>query len=282
MPFPSFTKAAPSPFKITARRSGDRGHAHHGWLKSYHTFSFASYQDSRFESYGALRVINEDRVEPGEGFGQHSHRDFEIWSYIVSGELEHKDSLGNLEIMKRGEVQMTSTGSGISHSEYNRNPVTPVHFLQIWGLPTQNGLSPKYYSRKFSDEEKRDALVKVVAPVNSQGVNNNRNTSGPAPVHSPITMFASILTPSKTITHTFPKSTPKAYIHNIMVGGYRGPNVAAGDKFEDGGARLKLENGLVLEEGDGAFVEIAEGEGNEFKFENVGAKDAEFILFELE
>ncbi|KAI5474991.1 hypothetical protein MNV49_002114 [Pseudohyphozyma bogoriensis] len=284
MPFPSGGKVATpaSPFKITPRKAAARGHANHGWLKTYHTFSFANYQEAKFDQFASLRVINEDRVEPGEGFGLHHHRDFEIWSYIVSGELEHKDSLGNTEIMKRGEIQMTSTGSGISHSEYNRNPKTPVHFLQIWGLPKQRGLSPKYYNRKFSDEEKRDKLVKVVAPVNTEGVHNGRNTTGPAPVHSAITMFASILSPKTSVTHTFFKTTTKAYLHNIMVSGYRSPSTPANEKFEDGGARIRLNNGLILEEGDGAFVEITKGEANEFLVENVGTKDAEWILFELE
>lgn len=192
-------------FKIVLRRSSDRGNANHGWLKTYHTFvrsrlslpacreqsltsvpsfeqSFANYQHPSFNQYGPLRVINEDRVEPSEGFGLHRHENFEIWSYIVAGELEHKDSLGNLEIMKRGDVQMTSTGSGISHSEYNRNDSKQVHFLQIWGLPSTRNLPPNYYNRHFTDEQKRAGWVKIVAPVGSSDVQDVREATGPAPV----------------------------------------------------------------------------------------------------
>lgn len=120
-----------SPLKITKRPWNQRGHADHGWLYTFHTFSFASYYDPRYESFGPLRVINEDRVEKGTGFGTHGHAEFGIWSYIVNGELEHKDSMGNLEKLRRGEVQFTNAGTGIRHSEYNRNQEEDVHFLQI-------------------------------------------------------------------------------------------------------------------------------------------------------
>lgn len=123
------TDLASSALKITPRRWSARGHADHGWLYTFHTFSFASYYDPKFESYGPLRVINEDRVERGTGFGTHSHAEFLIWSYIVSGELEHKDSMGNLETLRRGQVQFTSAGTGIRHSEYNRNKQEVCHSL---------------------------------------------------------------------------------------------------------------------------------------------------------
>ena len=128
----SATNGTSSNLKITKRPSNARGHADHGWLYTFHTFSFASYHDRAFESFGPLRVINEDRVERGTGFGKHSHSEFLIWSYIVQGELEHKDSLGHLENLRRGEVQFTSTGTGIAHSEYNRNENEDCHFLQMY------------------------------------------------------------------------------------------------------------------------------------------------------
>ncbi|GAA5870747.1 hypothetical protein JCM16303_001574 [Sporobolomyces ruberrimus] len=278
-------KTTQSILKIVPRRSGTRGHADHGWLKTYHTFSFASYHDYNFESFGSLRVINEDRVDPAEGFGKHSHREFEIFSYIVSGELEHRDSMGNLEIMKEGDVQMTSTGTGISHSEYNRNPSKPVHFLQIWALPNQRQLPPQYYNRNFPRSSKLDQLVKVVAPISSAEVKDERLGSGPTPIHSDLTMYASILSPKGRvkIQHTLAPETKRAYLHSIMKSGYRGPNVSAGDKFEDGGAKLRVNGGLVLEEGDGAFVTIQKGEGDKvIEVENVGEREVEWLLFEMQ
>ncbi|GAA5976705.1 hypothetical protein JCM5350_006726 [Sporobolomyces pararoseus] len=288
-----------SALRIVPRRSATRGHANHGWLKTYHTFSFASYYDQSFEQFGSLRVINEDRVEPSEGFGKHSHREFEIFSYIVSGELEHRDSMGNLEIMKEGDVQMTSTGTGISHSEYNRNPSKPVHFLQIWAKPNQSSLPPKYYNRNFSRSSKLDKLVKVVAPLSKsphgeveegegEKVVDERLGTGPTPVHSNVTMFASILIPKSgvTLNHVLAPETKRAYLHSIMKSGYRPPNVEAGDKFEDGGAKMRVNAGLVLEEGDGAFITVNAKEGGneaerELKFENVGEREVEFLLFEM-
>ncbi|GAA5973634.1 hypothetical protein JCM11641_005054 [Rhodosporidiobolus odoratus] len=269
-------------FKIVPRRSATRGHANHNWLKSYHTFSFASYYDANFDHWGPLRVINEDRVEPGEGFGRHSHREFEIWSYIVDGELEHKDSMGNLEIMKRGDIQMTCTGTGIAHSEYNRNTEKQVHFLQIWGLPNKSGLPPKYYNRSFSDEQKRNKLVQVVGPAGSEGVSDERDTTGPAPVHANLSMFASILTSKSSIKHTLSSTTTKAYLHSIMRSGYRSPAVSASDKFEDGGAMLQVNGGYIMEEGDGAFVTVPKEAGREMEFKNVGERDVEFLVFEMQ
>lgn len=175
-----------------------------------------------FGSFGPLRVINEDRVDPNEGFGTHPHREFEIFSYIVKGELEHRDSMGNLEIMKRGDLQMTSAGTGIRHSEYNRHTSKPVHFLQvrflssvrervslsslfrcsrsltlaldscafrqIWALPNESGLKPTYYTRHFTDDEKKAGLVRVVAPVGGKGVSEEREVAGPAPVRLPLSL----------------------------------------------------------------------------------------------
>ncbi|KAG8903918.1 hypothetical protein FRB99_002575 [Tulasnella sp. 403] len=207
--------------KLVPRPNAERGGADHGWLKTFHTFSFASYWDPRHNSFGNLRVINEDRVEPSEGFGTHGHREMEIFSYVVSGELEHKDSMGNLEILKRGDIQLTSAGTGIRHSEYNRNNKQQVHFLQIWAQPSVAGLTPKYFTRHFTDAEKLDKLVTVVAPIDAEGVVDEREAKGPAPAQSTVTFKATILSPGKTVEHTFPTAADgqparKGYIHVVQ------------------------------------------------------------------
>lgn len=136
---------------VTIRRSEDRGRADHGWLDSRHTFSFADYFDSQHIQFRALRVLNEDRVTAGQGFGSHPHRDMEIISYIVSGALEHKDSLGTKAVMRAGDVQRISAGKGIVHSEYNASSTDPVHFLQIWIMPDERGVKPEYAEKSFRD-----------------------------------------------------------------------------------------------------------------------------------
>ncbi|TDL23827.1 pirin domain-containing protein [Rickenella mellea] len=273
--------------KFVPRPSTERGNADHGWLKSFHTFSFADYQDSQHDQFGSLRVINEDRVEPKTGFGTHGHREFEIFSYVVNGELEHKDSMGNTEVLKRGDVQLTSAGTGIRHSEktYGSNQ---VHFLQIWTVPWKNGLTPKYFTRKyshFSDEEKTDKWVRVVAPVSAPGVADEREGAGPAPVQSPVSLYATMLSPAASLPHTFPatlsadsaspSTARKAYIHVVQTSGYN-TKMSSGASVKVTGDDAVLE----LKEGDGAYI-FGEA-GKELKVENTGDRVAEVLLFDVE
>ncbi|KAI8985615.1 RmlC-like cupin [Trametes punicea] len=264
--------------KLVPRRSNERGHADHGWLKTFHTFSFANYYDGEHAQFGCLRVINEDRVEPHKGFGTHAHREFEIFSYIVSGELEHRDSMGNVEVMKRGDLQMTSAGTGIRHSEHCHGD-EQVHFLQIWSTPSERGLTPQYYTRHFSDEEKKDKWAHIVAPIGASGVVEKREASGPAPVHSPLNLFATLLSPGKSLSHAFFKSSGaqrKGYVHVVQTSGYN-PGEATGAHVRV----LGSEGGPVeLREGDGAYIMAAPGE--EVTVENVGDKVAELLLFDMD
>jgi len=185
------------------RRSAQRGHAHHGWLNTYHTFSFAGYHDSDFMGVGALRVLNEDRVTPGMGFGTHPHSNYEIYSYIFRGELTHRDSLGNVETLGRGDVQFTSAGTGISHSEYNQHEKEFVHFIQIWVKPSALGLKPRYTTKTILDTEKLGRLRLIVS---ESGAEDS------IVINQDFKMYASILEPEGSLTFS-PAEGRRYFVH---------------------------------------------------------------------
>ncbi|KAK7036201.1 Pirin domain-containing protein [Favolaschia claudopus] len=258
--------------KITPRPSHERGHSDIGWLKSFHTFSVPGYVDPAHMQFGPLRIINEDRVDAHAGFPLHHHREFEIFSYIVDGELEHKDSMGNAEILKRGDIQLTSAGTGIRHSEHAHGE-TPVHFLQIWALPTTPNLPPKYFTRHFSDVEKKDHWVRVVAPV---GFAEKREDGGsPAPVQSRLTLYAAIVSPGKEVVRRV--GGRKAFVQVVQRSGYNsGPAKGAAVRVVEGSGGEH-----ILREGDAAYVEL-DGGGAELEVANAGEIPAEVLLFDME
>jgi redox-sensitive bicupin YhaK (pirin superfamily) len=258
-----------SSLKIAKRPWNARGFADHGWLYTFHTFSFASHYDPNHMSFGPLRVINEDRVEKGTGFGTHSHAEALIWSYIVSGELEHKDSMGNLEKLRRGEVQFTSAGTGIRHSEYNRNTEEDVHFLQIWAMPNVRGLTPSYCTRKYTDEMKDNKLLRIIESTDRHS--GKDSPTEPIPLHADVSMSASILSPGKKVEHELVKAGDRnVYLHVVM---------SDRKQPKTGGAKIKIGD-VELGEGDGAYVRGAKGPGK-IEVESIGDMPAEFLLFDM-
>jgi redox-sensitive bicupin YhaK (pirin superfamily) len=177
---------------ITLRPASERGHFDHGWLNTYHTFSFADYHDPRHTHFRALRVINEDTVQPGGGFGTHPHRDMEIMTYIVEGALAHKDSMGTGSTIMPGDVQRMSAGTGVLHSEFNHSRDELVHLLQIWIFPDKQGLKPSYEQKRFSSDEKLNRLRLVASPDASDGS---------VTIHADARVYGSLLEPGATVTH---------------------------------------------------------------------------------
>jgi redox-sensitive bicupin YhaK (pirin superfamily) len=178
---------------LTIRRSRERGHFNHGWLNTYHTFSFDQYYDPRYMGFRDLRVINEDFVAPGRGFPQHGHRDMEIITYILAGALKHEDSMGNGSVIRPGDVQRMTAGTGVRHSEQNASSEEPVHLLQIWILPNTQELSPGYEQKAFSEAERHNTL-RLIASAEGR--------EGSVMVHQDISLFASIIDAGKTVEHT--------------------------------------------------------------------------------
>jgi len=164
---------------LTVRHARERGHAQHGWLDSWHSFSFADYYDPQHVHFGPLRVINEDRVQAGQGFGTHGHADMEIISYVLEGELQHKDSMGTGSVIRPGDVQRMSAGRGVQHSEFNPSPTRPVHFLQIWIIPAVRGIAPEYEQRSIPDSEKRGLLRLIASPDGAAGSLRSRRGRSP-------------------------------------------------------------------------------------------------------
>jgi quercetin 2,3-dioxygenase len=225
---------------LTLRKSQDRGYADHGWLKSYHSFSFADYHDPEHMGFGNLRVINEDRIAPGTGFGTHGHRDMEIVSVVLDGALGHKDSIGNGATIVPGEVQRMSAGRGIAHSEFNHAPGQTTHFLQIWLLPDRRGIEPGYEQKVFAPGDKRGTLRRVASP---------DGRDGSVTIHADASIYAGLFDGAERAELALdPKRL--AYVHlargDISVNGLA---LSAGDA-----AKLSGESRLVIDQGRAAEV----------------------------
>jgi redox-sensitive bicupin YhaK (pirin superfamily) len=230
---------------IQLRKSEDRGHLNHGWLDTYHSFSFGHYHDLAHMGFGALRVINDDRVAPGQGFGMHGHQDMEIVTYILDGALAHKDSMGNGSVIRRGDVQRMSAGKGVLHSEFNHSKEEPVHLLQIWIEPNVRGIRPGYEETTIADADKRGLLRLIASPTGGEGA---------VKIHQDARVYAGLLDGSDSVTHNVAPGR-RVYVH-----------VARGEVTV---------NGEVLSGGDGARITGV------IAVNLTGAKAAEVLLFDL-
>ena len=230
---------------IIVRPGAERGHFDHGWLDTYHTFSFASYHDPQHMGFRSLRVINEDRVKPGEGFGTHAHRDMEILTWVLEGALEHKDSMGNGSIIRPGDIQRMSAGTGVTHSEFNPSREEPVHLLQIWLLPRQRGLTPGYEEKRFAPETRRGGLRLIAA---------RDARAGAVTIHQDADLWTALLEPGESVRHAL-EAGRHAWLH--VAGG----TVTA--------------NGVKLGAGDGAAF------SDEKAIEVKASDRAEILLFDL-
>ena len=225
---------------MTLRKAAERGHAHHGWLDSYHTFSFADYYDVEQMGWGALRVINDDNVQPGQGFPTHAHRDMEIISYVLEGELEHKDSTGTGAVIRPGDVQVMSAGTGIRHSEFNPSRDNPVHFLQIWIVPKFTGAPPAYQQKFFDTAGKRGRLRLLISQ-------DGREES--LKIGQDASVYAALLDGGERVEHEI---TPgrRAYVHVA-----RGEASLNGQRLRGGdGVKVADERKLSLSEGNNAEI----------------------------
>ena len=227
------------------RRAAERGHARHGWLDSFHSFSFADYHDPEHMGFGPLRVINEDRVQPGMGFGTHGHRDMEIISYVLEGALAHKDSMGNGSVIRPGDVQRMSAGTGVRHSEFNASDREPVHFLQIWIEPDVRGIAPSYEEKRFDEASKRGQW-RLIASRDAR--------DGSVRIHQDADLFATRLEAGETLRRDL-DAARRAYVH-VVRGEVRvnGRNLSSGDAL-----KVEHENLVILDE----------------------AREAEVLLFDL-
>jgi len=233
---------------IRIRRSAERGHFDHDWLDTRHTFSFGDYHDPRFMGFRALRVLNEDRVRPGQGFGTHGHRNMEIVSYVLEGRLAHEDSLGNGSVIVPGDVQYMSAGTGVRHSEFNGSKTEPVHFVQIWIVPQAEGLPPRYDQKRFDDAQKKNRLRRVASP---------SGAGGSIAIRQDVNLYASLLEPRASVSVELPAG------RHLWVQVLRGGVEAA-----TGGASLEAGDGLAAS--DERRFELAAG--------NYGA---ELLVFDL-
>lgn len=224
---------------LEVRRAAERGHANHGWLDSWHSFSFADYHDPRHMGFGALRVINEDRIQPGMGFGTHGHRDMEIISYVLEGALAHKDSMGNGSTIVPGDVQRMSAGRGVLHSEFNHEAAGETHFLQIWIEPSVRGIDPGYEQKRFGAEDKRGQLRLVASPDGREGS---------VKIHQDAFVYATLLDGGERVVHRLSPGR-RAYLH-LARGRLRvnGETLAAGDALKAiDVAEIVLEQGAQAE-----------------------------------
>ena len=225
---------------LTLRKSQDRGYADHGWLKSYHSFSFAGYHDPRHMGWGNLRVINEDRVAPGAGFGQHGHRDMEIISYVLEGELAHRDSMGNVKGIPPGDVQRMSAGTGVVHSEFNHANERTTHFLQFWIEPNVTGIPPSYEQKTIAATEKRGKLRLIASPDQSEDA---------VRIHANAKVYSGLFDRSETAELSLDPAR-KGYVHLV-----RGALEVNGHRLHAGDALLlQNESRIELANGDGAEV----------------------------
>ncbi|MET0682635.1 MAG: pirin family protein [Casimicrobiaceae bacterium] len=217
---------------INVRPANERGRADFGWLDSRHTFSFGDYHDPAHMGFGPLRVINEDRVQPGQGFGTHGHRDMEILSYVLEGALEHKDSIGTGSVIRPGDVQIMSAGTGIRHSEFNPSSTEPVHFLQIWVIPDREGIAPRYAQKTFPDAQKRGRLLLVAS---------KDGRDGSVVIHQDVEIFASVLTAGERVDHQV-RPGRRAWLQVV-----RGTVILNGRELRVGeGAAIEKEPALVI------------------------------------